>query len=89
MVCVFTYSGLLLDLLIVPFLVFKKTRFLAFFVIASFYLMNAQLFKIGIFPWFMIVATAIFFPPENFDFGKELKFKNPYHLKCQNEFYMD
>ena len=58
-----SYSGLFLDLLIVPMLLFKRTRVIGFIIITGFHLMNAQLFTIGIFPWFMIGATAIFFSP--------------------------
>lgn len=57
----FSYSGLLLDLFIVPFLLWKKTRIPAFLAITLFHLMNAELFSIGIFPWFMIAATTIYF----------------------------
>ncbi len=59
----FSYGGLLLDLLIVPFLFWKKTRMSAFIVICTFHFLNANLFKIGIFPWFMMAATTIFFNP--------------------------
>lgn len=58
----FSYSGLLLDLLIVPFLLWKKTRLAAFAVITAFHLTNAWMFQIGIFPWLAIAATAMFFP---------------------------
>ncbi len=57
----FSYSGLLLDLLIVPFLLWKRTRVLAFLAITLFHLTNSQLFQIGIFPWMMIAITTIFF----------------------------
>lgn len=63
MVLFISYSGLLLDLLIVPLLIWKKSRWPAFVFITLFHLMNSQLFSIGIFPWFMIGATTIFFPP--------------------------
>jgi len=59
----FSYGGLLLDLFIVPFLLWKKTRMPAFIVICTFHLLNANLFNIGIFPWFMIAATTIYFNP--------------------------
>jgi len=59
----FSYGGLLLDLFIVPFLLWKKTRIPAFIAICIFHLMNANLFSIGIFPWFMIAATTIYFNP--------------------------
>lgn len=64
MVYLFSYGGLLLDLLIVPFLLWKRTRVFAFLGITTFHLLNAQLFSIGIFPWFMIAATTIFFAPD-------------------------
>tara|TARA_Y100000114_G_scaffold9570_1_gene7557 strand:+ start:11791 stop:13173 length:1383 start_codon:yes stop_codon:yes gene_type:complete len=64
MVLFISYSGLLLDLLIVPFLLWKKSRWPAFILITAFHLMNSQLFSIGIFPWFMIGATTIFFAPD-------------------------
>lgn len=60
----FSYSGLLLDLLIVPFLIWKRTRIAAFIFIALFHVMNSQLFVIGIFPWFMLCATTLFFRPD-------------------------
>jgi hypothetical protein len=63
MVYGFAYGGLLLDLLVVPFLLWRKTRPFAFAAIVLFHLMNARLFSIGIFPWFMIAATAVFFNP--------------------------
>ena len=60
----FSYSGLFIDLLAVPLLLYKKTRVAMFGVLVLFHLVNALLFSIGIFPWFMIAATTIFFAPE-------------------------
>ncbi|OAI57828.1 hypothetical protein AYO49_01820 [Verrucomicrobiaceae bacterium SCGC AG-212-N21] len=60
----FVIGGLLLDLLIVPGLLWRRTRVLAFCAAASFHLLNSQLFRIGIFPWLMLGATFIFFPPD-------------------------
>lgn len=57
------YAGLILDLFIVPALLFRKTRLWGFLLILCFHLMNSQLFQIGIFPWFMIVATTLYFDP--------------------------
>lgn len=59
-----SYGGLLLDLLVVPLLIWRRTRVFAFGAALIFHLMNAQLFKIGIFPWFMIAATMMFFRPD-------------------------
>jgi len=64
MVYLMSYGGLLLDLLVVPFLLWRRTRVLAFCFAGLFHLMNVKLFSIGIFPWLMIAATAIFFPPD-------------------------
>ena len=60
----FVIGGVLLDLLIVPGLLWHRTRLLAFGAAASFHLLNSQLFRIGIFPWLMLGATFIFFPPD-------------------------
>ena len=57
------YGGLLLDLLIVPFLMWKRTYVYACLAGLLFHLMNAQLFSIGIFPWFMIAATLVLYYP--------------------------
>jgi len=60
----FSYGGLFFDLLVVPALLWKKTRPAAFAVALGFHLTNAFVFGIGIFPWFMIVATLLFFPSD-------------------------
>ena len=57
----FTYSGLIYDLLIVPLLLYRRTRALAFCITISFHLTNFYLFNIGIFPWFMLATSTIFF----------------------------
>jgi hypothetical protein len=63
MVYAFSYAGLLLDLLIVPFLIWKRTYFYACLFGLMFHVMNSQLFSIGIFPWFMIAATLVLYYP--------------------------
>ena len=62
-VYLFSYGGLAFDLLIVPLLLFRKTRAIGYLVAVAFHLSNAYLFTIGIFPWLMIAATLIFFSP--------------------------
>jgi vitamin K-dependent gamma-carboxylase len=57
----FTYGGLLYDLLVAPLLLYRKTRAFGFCLSLSFHLTNYYLFNIGIFPWFMIATTTIFF----------------------------
>lgn len=56
-----SWGGLLLDLLVVPLLLWRTTRWLAFAVAAGFHLTNATLFRIDIFPWFMLGATFLLF----------------------------
>ena len=63
-VMLFAYGGLMLDLLAAPLLFWRKTRPYAFFVVLLFHLTNARLFSIGVFPWFMIAATTLFFEPD-------------------------
>ena len=59
----FAYSALFVDLLAVPFLLWKRSRIFAYGILVLFHLLNWQLFSIGIFPWFMIFATLVFFEP--------------------------
>ncbi len=61
-VAFFTWGGILLDLLIVPCLLWRPTRWLALAGATAFHLTNAMVFRIGIFPWLMLGATALFFP---------------------------
>jgi len=60
------YGGLVFDLFVVPFLLWRKTRWLAFVAALAFHLSNALIlpFRIGIFPWYMIAATTLFFEPD-------------------------
>jgi hypothetical protein len=61
---VFSYGGLALDLAIVPLLLWRRTRLAAFFLAVGFHVLNALLWRIGIFPWLMIAATTLFFDPD-------------------------
>ena len=62
-VYLFSYGGIIFDLLVVPLLICKKTRDVAFIFAVLFHLTNAWIFSIGIFPWMMIALTTIFFEP--------------------------
>lgn len=64
MVQIFVWGGILIDLLAVPLLMYRRTRALMFTVLLSFHLMNSQLFHIGVFPWLMMAVTTIFFAPD-------------------------
>ncbi len=57
------WGGLIFDLAVVPLLLWRRTRAWAYVACVIFHLVNAQLFHIHIFPWFMIFATTIFFEP--------------------------
>jgi hypothetical protein len=59
-----SWGGLAFDLFIVPFLLWKRTRPFAFAAAVFFHLMNVWFFHIGIFPWFSIVMTTLFFEPD-------------------------
>ena len=60
----FVIGGLLLDLLVVPLLLWRRTRIFALIAAILFNLINAVIFDIGIFPWLMLGALLIFFPPD-------------------------
>jgi hypothetical protein len=56
--------GLLFDLLIIPLLLWKKTRIFAFVAAIFFHLFNSFIFHIGIFPYLALAITLFFFPSE-------------------------
>jgi hypothetical protein len=57
----FSWFGAAYDLTIVPLLLWRRTRLLAYATVLAFHTMTWLLFPIGMFPWIMIVATPIFF----------------------------
>ena len=57
----FSWGGAIYDTLIPFFLIFKKTRVLAFVAVLFFHITTSVLFPIGMFPYIMIAATLIFF----------------------------
>jgi hypothetical protein len=61
MVPMILWGGLLFDLLIVPALLWRRTRVLAIVVSILFHGANSILFNIGVFPWMMLGATTLFF----------------------------
>ena len=58
------YTGILFDLLIVPLMLWKRTRMLGFVVSVFFHLFNSIIFQIGIFPYMSIAFALFFFTPE-------------------------
>lgn len=65
MVMSFVWGGLLFDLLIVPAIMWRRTRVLALIAATVFHLLNATIFQIGVFPWFMIAATLVLLPADS------------------------
>nr|WP_286178317.1 HTTM domain-containing protein [Rhodopirellula sp. JC639] len=59
---VMAWGGLLFDLMIVPALMWRKTRWIAIVAAMLFHLTNATIFQIGVFPWFMLATLFVFFP---------------------------
>ncbi len=58
------YGGIAFDGLIIPALLWRKTRPWAFAVGVFFHGFNSAVFHIGIFPYLAIALCAFFFPPE-------------------------
>lgn len=58
-----SYAGLLFDLLIVPALLWKKTRNAAFLLSCCFHLFNSYTFHVGIFPYLGIALNLFFYMP--------------------------
>lgn len=61
---IFSWIGFWFDLLIVPLLLWKRTRIPALIAALFFHLFNSATLHIGIFPYFAIAMSVFFFPPE-------------------------
>ncbi|MBN1210784.1 MAG: HTTM domain-containing protein [Myxococcaceae bacterium] len=59
----FVLSGTAFDLLVVPLLLWRRSRAWAVAAAVLFHLTNSNLFKIGIFPWLMMAALPLYFEP--------------------------
>ena len=59
-----TYFGIFFDLLVIPMLLWKRTRMLAFILALFFHLSNSAIFHIGIFPYMSIAFSLFFFSSE-------------------------
>jgi vitamin K-dependent gamma-carboxylase len=60
---IFSWCGALFDLSIVPLLSFRVTRSPAYLLLLVFHVLTALLFRIGMFPWIMIVNATLFWSP--------------------------
>ncbi|MFP5501587.1 MAG: HTTM domain-containing protein [Candidatus Sericytochromatia bacterium] len=59
-----SYGGLLFDALVVPMLLWRRTRALGVLAAGAFHVTNMQLFRIDVFPWLALAATTLFFAPD-------------------------
>ena len=59
-----SWAGAAFDLTVVAWLLWGRSRPIAFVVLIAFHLITGQLFMIGVFPWMMIAAALIFFAPD-------------------------
>jgi len=58
------YGVIALHLIGAPLLLWKKTRLFIFLIYFAFHILNHFVFSIGIFPWFTLFATLLFFDPD-------------------------
>lgn len=66
---IFSWAGAFYDLTITFFLLWKRTRILAYLAVIVFHMSTWFLFQIGMFPFIMILCTLIFFSA---DFHKKV-----------------
>ena len=75
---VIAYFGIFFDLLIVPLLLWKKTRVAAFILSIFFHLFNSIIFGIGIFPYLSLAFMLFFFPAKTIK--TTFKLKKPLYI---------
>ncbi len=86
------YMGIVFDGLIVPALLWKRTRWFAIIASLIFHVFNSITLQIGVFPYFALSFCVFFFPPNkirDFFFRKKIKenFTNqPYTYNYQTIF---
>jgi hypothetical protein len=61
---IMSWAGFLNDTLVVPFLLWRKTRPYAFATVFVFHSCTHLLFVIGVFPFLMVSAATLFFDPD-------------------------
>lgn len=86
------YLGILFDGLIVPMMLWKKTRTLALIASLIFHLSNSFILKVGIFPYFALSFIVFFYPPDTirrifFKKRPELSLKT-YNYTNKNQTYI-
>lgn len=73
-----TWFGFLFDLLVIPLLLWRRTRVFTFLAAIFFHLFNSFIFHIGIFPYLALALVVFFFP---------VKKIHSIFLKGRKEFY--
>jgi vitamin K-dependent gamma-carboxylase len=58
-----SWLGLLFDTTIVGWLSWRRSRPFAYAIVIAFHAATGVLFRIGMFPWVMVLATLVFFDP--------------------------
>ncbi len=60
---VLSVAGAAFDCLVVPLLLWRRTRIWAWLAVVAFHVITWRLFPIGVFPWLMIAMATVFFDP--------------------------
>ena len=83
------YFGIIFDLIVIPMLLYKKTRLLGFYLSLFFHLFNSIVFQVGIFPYMSIAFALFFFTSETiqkrFKLKKEIYIKNEWVYPKHNK----
>ncbi|MCW4470299.1 HTTM domain-containing protein [Flavobacterium sp. MFBS3-15] len=58
------YAGIAFDMLVVPLLLYRKTRTIALIASVIFHIFNSITLQIGIFPFFALSFVVFFYPPQ-------------------------
>lgn len=59
---VFSWAGMLYDCTVPIFLIWHRTRLVAYIAVIGFHVVTGMMFQIGVFPLVMILMTLVFFP---------------------------
>ncbi len=82
------YFGIVFDLIIIPMLLWRKTRVLGFYLSLFFHLFNSIVFQVGIFPYMSIAFALFFFSSESiqklFKLKRELYTGNEINIPKHN-----
>jgi len=77
------YFGILFDLLVIPLLLYRKTRLPIFIAAIFFHLFNSYVFRIGIFPYLSLAFCVFFFSAEIIH--RRFLYKKPFYSKAEVE----